>query len=69
MFYTQQAANAIQSVLSREWDHGMELSISLANDINSHIQTDNFSREKVGDLANRLSEILVQAVSCIITLS
>lgn len=69
MFYTQQAANAVQSVLSSEWDHGMELSISLANDINSHIQTDNFSREKVGDLANRLSEILVQAVSCIITLS
>lgn len=46
MFYSQQAANAVQSVLSREWSHGMGLLISLANDINSHIQTDNFSRER-----------------------
>lgn len=47
----------------------MRLLISLANDINSHIQTDSFSHEKVWGLANRLNEKWVGSVSHVITLS
>ena len=50
MLYSWQIMNAVLSVPSKKWNHGIGLLIKLANDINSHTQNDIFSMKRYNDL-------------------